>query len=63
MKKIILLLTLAFSAFWAQAQTATTLKAGDKAPDFKLKNVDNKEVSFGTFKDDFYKSQEKLQAV
>jgi peroxiredoxin len=51
MKKIILLLTLAFSAFLAQAQTGTTLKAGDPAPDFKLKNVDNKEVSFGTFKD------------
>lgn len=48
MKKIILLLTLAFSAFLAQAQTAT-LKAGDTAPDFKLKNVDNKEVSFASF--------------
>ena len=49
MKKIILLLTLAFSAFLAQAQTSTTLKAGDTAPDFKLKNVDNKEVSFESF--------------
>lgn len=48
MKKIILLLTLAFSAFLAQAQTAT-LKAGDTAPDFKLKNVDNKDVSFASF--------------
>lgn len=48
MKKIILLLVLAFSAFFAQAQTAT-LKAGDTAPDFKLKNVDNKEVSFASF--------------
>ena len=48
MKKIILLLMLAFSAFLAQAQT-TTLKAGDTAPDFKLKNVDNKEVSFASF--------------
>ncbi|MFH6967671.1 thioredoxin family protein [Flavobacterium sp. FlaQc-28] len=48
MKKIILLLMLAFSAFLAQAQTAT-LKAGDTAPDFKLKNVDNKEVSFASF--------------
>ena len=48
MKKIILLLVLAFSAFIAQAQTAT-LKAGDTAPDFKLKNVNNKEVSFASF--------------
>lgn len=48
MKKIILLLALAFSAFLSQAQTAT-LKAGDTAPDFKLKNVDNKEVSFASF--------------
>src|SRR6218665_1700610 len=51
MKKIILLFALAFSAFLAQAQTGATLKAGDKAPDFKLKNVDNKDVSFGTFKE------------
>jgi len=49
MKKIILLLALAFSAFLSQAQTGATLKAGDTAPDFKLKNVDNKEVSFGSF--------------
>lgn len=48
MKKIILLLVLAFSAFLSQAQT-TTLKAGDTAPDFKLKNVNNKEVSFASF--------------
>lgn len=48
MKKVILLLVLAFSAFIAQAQTAT-LKAGDTAPDFKLKNVNNKEVSFASF--------------
>ena len=48
MKKVILLLALAFSAFIAQAQTAT-LKAGDTAPDFKLKNVNNKEVSFASF--------------
>ncbi|MEL1252324.1 thioredoxin family protein [Flavobacterium sp. DGU38] len=48
MKKIILLLMLAFSAFFSQAQTVT-LKAGDAAPDFKLKNVDNKEVSFASF--------------
>lgn len=49
MKKIILLFALALSAFLAQAQTGTTLKAGDNAPDFKLKNVDNKEVSFESF--------------
>jgi len=48
MKKIILLLVLAFSAFIAQAQTAT-LRAGDTAPDFKLKNVNNKEVSIASF--------------
>ncbi|MGO4770521.1 thioredoxin family protein [Flavobacterium sp. W22_SRS_FK3] len=48
MKKIILLLVLAFSAF-LQAQTGTTLKAGDAAPDFKLKNVDGKEVSFASY--------------
>lgn len=48
MKKIILLLMLAFSAFFSQAQT-TTLKAGDTAPDFKLKNVDGKDVSFASF--------------
>jgi peroxiredoxin len=48
MKKIILLVMLAFSAFLSQAQNAT-LKAGDTAPDFKLKNVDGKEVSFASF--------------
>lgn len=48
MKKIILLLVLAFSAFLSQAQNAT-LKAGDTAPDFKLKNVDGKEVSFASY--------------
>jgi peroxiredoxin len=48
MKKIILLVMLAFSAFLSQAQN-TTLKAGDTAPDFKLKNVDGKEVSFASF--------------
>lgn len=48
MKKIILLVMLAFSAFLSQAQNAT-LKAGDTAPDFKLKNVDGKEVSFNSF--------------
>lgn len=39
---------LAFSAFLSQAQNGT-LKAGDTAPDFKLKNVDGKEVSFASF--------------
>lgn len=48
MKKIILLVMLALSAFLSHAQTAT-LKAGDAAPDFKLKNVDNKELSFASF--------------
>ena len=48
MKKIILLVMLAFSAFLSQAQNAT-LKAGDTAPDFKLKNVDGKEVSFASY--------------
>ena len=48
MKKIILLVILAFSAFFSQAQN-TTLKAGDKAPDFKLKNVDGQEVSFANY--------------
>ncbi|WP_029269826.1 thioredoxin family protein [Flavobacterium sp. KJJ] len=48
MKKIILLLVLAFSAFISQAQNAT-LKAGDPAPDFKLKNVDGKEISFASY--------------
>ncbi|QOG01371.1 thioredoxin family protein [Flavobacterium sp. MDT1-60] len=48
MKKIILLVMLAFSAFLSQAQNAT-LKAGDTAPDFKLKNIDGKEVSFASF--------------
>ena len=48
MKKIILLVMLAFSAFLSQAQNAT-LKAGDTAPDFKLKNVDGKEISFASY--------------
>lgn len=37
-----------FNMLLSQAQT-TTLKAGDTAPDFKLKNVDGKEVSFASF--------------
>lgn len=49
MKKFITL-ALIFSAFLAQAQTPT-LKAGQPAPDFKLKNVDNKEVSFASYPD------------
>lgn len=48
MKNIITLLVLVFTAWLSQAQTAT-LKAGDIAPDFKLKNVDNKEVSFASY--------------
>lgn len=39
---------MALTAFFAEAQTAT-LKAGETAPDFKLKNVDNKEISFASF--------------
>lgn len=46
MKKYIAVL-LVFSAFFTQAQN--TLKAGESAPDFKLKNVDNKEVSFSNY--------------
>ncbi|KUJ59368.1 redoxin [Flavobacteriaceae bacterium CRH] len=49
MKKYISLV-LFLSAFIAQAQ-APTLKAGQTAPDFKLKNVDNKEVSFASYPD------------
>ncbi|WP_456312457.1 thioredoxin family protein [Pseudomonas shirazensis] len=47
MKKLITIV-LFFGAFIAQAQ-APTLKAGQAAPDFKLKNVDNKEVSFASY--------------
>lgn len=36
------------AAFFAQAQY-TTLTAGQTAPDFKLKNVNNKEISFAGF--------------
>lgn len=49
MKKFITL-ALIFGAFLAQAQ-APTLKAGQPAPDFKLKNVDNKEISFASYPD------------
>jgi peroxiredoxin len=48
MKNLITLLVLVFMSFLAQAQTAT-LKAGQPAPDFKLKNVDGKEVSFESY--------------
>jgi peroxiredoxin len=49
MQKIITTITvLVFSILFAQAQTAT-LKAGQTAPDFKLKNVDDKEVSFASY--------------
>jgi peroxiredoxin len=47
MKKYITLL-LVFAAILSQAQSKT-LKAGETAPDFKLKNVDNKEVSFESY--------------
>ncbi|QDW22212.1 thioredoxin family protein [Flavobacterium sp. KBS0721] len=49
MQKFITTVTiLVFSILFAQAQTAT-LKAGQTAPDFKLKNVDGKEVSFASY--------------
>jgi peroxiredoxin len=47
MKKYITLL-LFFTAILSQAQSKT-LKAGETAPDFKLKNVDNKEISFESY--------------
>ncbi|MWB92758.1 redoxin domain-containing protein [Flavobacterium sp. GA093] len=49
MKKYLSLMLL-FSAFMMQAQ-APTLKAGQAAPDFKLKNVDGKEISFASYPD------------
>jgi peroxiredoxin len=49
MQKFITTVTiLVFSILFAQAQTAT-LKAGQTAPEFKLKNVDGKEVSFASY--------------
>ena len=49
MQKFITTVTvLIFSILFAQAQTAT-LKAGQTAPEFKLKNVDGKEVSFASY--------------
>ena len=47
MKKYIVIL-LVFIGFFAKAQI-NTLTPGTLAPDFKLKNVDNKEVSFNSF--------------
>lgn len=47
MKKYITIM-LFLTAFLSQAQSKT-LKAGETAPDFKLKNVDNKDVSFESF--------------
>lgn len=47
MKKYITIMLL-LTAFLSQAQSKT-LKAGETAPDFKLKNVDNKDVSFESF--------------
>jgi peroxiredoxin len=47
MKKYITLL-LVFTAILSQAQ-GKTLKAGETAPDFKLKNVDNKQISFESY--------------
>ena len=49
MKKCITVL-LIFTALFSQAQN-NTLQAGQAAPDFKLKNVDNKEVSFFNYPD------------
>ena len=49
MKKCITVL-LIFTALFSQAQN-NTLQAGQTAPDFKLKNVDNKEVSFSNYPD------------
>jgi peroxiredoxin len=47
MKKYITIM-LVFTAILSQAQSKT-LKAGETAPDFKLKNVDNKDVSFESY--------------
>jgi len=49
MKKCITVL-LIFTALFSQSQN-NTLQAGQTAPDFKLKNVDNKEVSFFNYPD------------
>ncbi|MEP6930103.1 MAG: thioredoxin family protein, partial [Flavobacterium sp.] len=47
MKKYITMV-LVFTAFLSQAQSKT-LKSGEAAPDFKLKNVDNKDISFESY--------------
>lgn len=47
MKKYITIM-LVFTAILSQAQSKT-LKAGETAPDFKLKNVDNKDISFESY--------------
>lgn len=47
MKKYITIM-LVFTAILSQAQSKT-LKAGEAAPDFKLKNVDNKDISFESY--------------
>lgn len=49
MKKVLTIM-LVFTALLSQAQSKT-LKAGEAAPDFKLKNVDNKNVSFASYPD------------
>ncbi|WP_394772827.1 thioredoxin family protein [Flavobacterium sp.] len=49
MQKFITTITiLVFSILFAHAQS-TTLKAGEPAPEFKLKNVEGKEISFASF--------------
>ena len=49
MKKLIVILLIVM-CFDIQAQIKT-ITAGQAAPDFKLKNVDNKEISFASFPD------------
>ncbi len=48
MKKLLVSMMVIASAVFANAQT-TTLTPGQKAPDFKLKNTDGKEVSLSDF--------------
>ena len=48
MKKLVLLLTASLALFGQAGKT--TLKAGDMAPDFKLKGSDGKEYSLSEFK-------------
>jgi peroxiredoxin len=49
MKKLIVILLIVI-CFDIQAQI-TTIAAGQTAPDFKLRNVDNNEISFASFPD------------